>query len=106
MEPDRRAGTLAVALGLVAGLATIGCIAVDEPARFLGFAAPGSTGWQSLWLGTALAGPVPMVVALVVVGLAARSGSRRAWWGVLVLAAGAFARTDAQKRNSGLRTEC
>ena len=63
---------------------------VDEPARFLGFAAPGPVGLQSLWLGTALAGPVPMIVALVVAGLAARSGSRLASWVVVGLMAGAL----------------
>lgn len=90
MVVDRRTGTLAVVLGLVAALATAWCVAGDEPARFLGFAAPGPVGVQSLWLGTALAGPVPMVVSLIVVGLAARSGSRLAGWVVVGLMVGAL----------------
>jgi hypothetical protein len=90
MVNDRRTGTLAVVLGLVAAVATVWCVAVDEPARFLGFAAPGSTGVQAVWLGTALAGPAPMVVAFVVAGFAARAGSRLAWWVVVALMAGAL----------------
>jgi hypothetical protein len=90
MESDGRLGTIAVTLGVVAFAATAWCVVVGEPARFLGFAAPGSTGLQAVWLGTALAGPVPMVVAFVVAGLAARAGSRLAWWVVVGLMAGAL----------------
>lgn len=91
MVPDRRPATIAIALGLVAAAATVWCVAVDEPAQFLGFAAPGPVGAQAVWLGTALAGPVPMVVVLVLAGRAARTGSRRAWWAVIVLMVGALA---------------
>jgi hypothetical protein len=90
MESDGRLGTIAVILGVVASAATAWCVVVGEPARFLGFAAPGAVGVQAAWLGTALAGPVPMVVAFVVAGFAARAGSRLARWVVVALMAGAL----------------
>jgi hypothetical protein len=90
MGSDRRLGTIAVILGVVAVAATVRCVVVGEPARFLGLAAPGAVGVQAVWLGTALAGPVPMAVALIVAGTRARAGSRGAAWVVAGLMAGAF----------------
>jgi len=85
-----RLARLARALGVLAALATVWCVATDEPARLLGLRLPGPVVVQALYAGTALAGPVPMVLACFLLGRAVRAGSDRAVRGFGVLCAAAL----------------